>query len=195
MAPPDEPVDPIRNLFHSTSSEQYFYLSDGKLSVKAGLSPRFLIIDDGWQSINFDGDENPNEDANLVIGGTQMTCRLHRFEECDKFRNYKGRYFLDPKAPLDSKRPKMLISKALGLEDVEKACDFRILSELLYHILNSMFQSDPTRMKSMWSISTRLKILKSDPFQITIKPSSFEIFTLCQFKMSAPLTRSSRRLD
>lgn len=34
MAPPNEPVDPIRNLFHFTSSEQYFYLSDGKLSVK-----------------------------------------------------------------------------------------------------------------------------------------------------------------
>ncbi|GFQ01549.1 stachyose synthase [Phtheirospermum japonicum] len=55
-----------------------------------GLSPRFLIIDDGWQSINIDG-QDPNQDAkNLVLGGTQMTARLHRLDECEKFRKYKG---------------------------------------------------------------------------------------------------------
>lgn len=45
-----------------------------------GISPRFLIIDDGWQSINLDG-ENPKEDAkNLAIGGVQMTARMHRLD-------------------------------------------------------------------------------------------------------------------
>ncbi|KAK9901474.1 hypothetical protein M0R45_034471 [Rubus argutus] len=98
--------------------------------VEAGVPPRFLIIDDGWQSINFDGDENPDEDAkNLVIGGTQMTARLHRLEECDKFKNYKGGSLLGPHAPsFDPKRPKMLISKAIELENVEKARDKAIQS-------------------------------------------------------------------
>uniref|UniRef100_A0A3Q7EHL5 galactinol--sucrose galactosyltransferase n=1 Tax=Solanum lycopersicum TaxID=4081 RepID=A0A3Q7EHL5_SOLLC len=56
---------------------------------QGGVSPRFLIIDDGWQSINFDHQE-PHEDAkNLVLGGTQMTARLHRLDEGEKFRKYK----------------------------------------------------------------------------------------------------------
>ncbi|KAE8009322.1 hypothetical protein FH972_005766 [Carpinus fangiana] len=39
-----------------------------------GVPPRFLILDDGWQSINLDG-ENPDEDAkNFVLGGIQMTA-------------------------------------------------------------------------------------------------------------------------
>jgi stachyose synthetase len=98
--------------------------------VEAGVPPRFLIIDDGWQSINFDGDDNLNEDAkNLVIGGTQMTARLHRLEECDKFKNYKGGSLLGPHAPsFDPKRPKMLISEAIELENVEKARDKAIQS-------------------------------------------------------------------
>ncbi|KAJ6680052.1 hypothetical protein OIU79_019713 [Salix purpurea] len=57
--------------------------------VEGGVSPRFIIIDDGWQSINIDG-ENPCEDAkNLVLGGTQMTARLYRLDECEKFRKYR----------------------------------------------------------------------------------------------------------
>ncbi|XP_077231992.1 stachyose synthase-like [Tasmannia lanceolata] len=92
--------------------------------VDGGVPPRFLIIDDGWQSISLDG-ENPFEDAkNLVLGGTQMTARLYRFEECEKFRRYKEGTMLGPKAPsFDPKRPKMLISKAIELEQAEKARD------------------------------------------------------------------------
>ncbi len=42
--------------------------------VKGGVSPRFLIIDDGWQSINLDG-ENPNEDKkNLVLWWDSNDC-------------------------------------------------------------------------------------------------------------------------
>ncbi|KAF5745940.1 stachyose synthase-like [Tripterygium wilfordii] len=89
-----------------------------------GISPRFLIIDDGWQSINLDG-ENPNEDAkNLVLGGTQMTARLHRFDECEKFRKYKAGTMLGPNAPsFDPKKPKMLINKAIEVEHAEKDRD------------------------------------------------------------------------
>lgn len=88
---------------------------------EGGLSPRFIIIDDGWQSINFDG-ENPKEDAeNLVLGGTQMTARLYKLEEGNKFRKYRGGSLLGPDAlPFDPKRPKILISKAIELEHAEK---------------------------------------------------------------------------
>ncbi|XP_047980731.1 stachyose synthase-like [Salvia hispanica] len=97
--------------------------------AEGGLSPRFLIIDDGWQSINVDG-QDPHEDAkNLVLGGTQMTARLHRFEECEKFRKYQGGSMVGPKAPpFNPKKPKMLISKAIELEMVEKARDKAVLA-------------------------------------------------------------------
>lgn len=87
-----------------------------------GLSTRFLIIDDGWQSINFDG-QNRNEDAkNLVLGETQMTAKLHRFDECEKFRKYKGGSMLGPDSPpFDPKKPKMLISMAIEIEFAENA--------------------------------------------------------------------------
>ncbi|KAJ6390365.1 hypothetical protein OIU77_024556 [Salix suchowensis] len=89
--------------------------------VEGGVTPRFLIIDDGWQSINTD-DGNPNEDAkNLVLGGTQMTARLHRLDDCEKFRKYKGASMLGPNPPsFDPKKPKMLISKAIEHEHAEK---------------------------------------------------------------------------
>ncbi|XAR61430.1 Galactinol--raffinose galactosyltransferase [Bertholletia excelsa] len=92
--------------------------------TEAGISPRFIVIDDGWQSINLDG-QDPHEDAkNLVLGGTQMTARLHRFKECDKFKNYKGGSFLGLNAPpFNTKKPKMMISKAIELEQTEKARD------------------------------------------------------------------------
>lgn len=89
-----------------------------------GLPPRFLIIDDGWQSVNRDG-ENPHEDSkNLVLGGTQMTARLYRFQEGEKFRRYKEGTLLGANAPsFNPKRPKMLINKAIELEHAEKARD------------------------------------------------------------------------
>ncbi|CAK7323686.1 unnamed protein product [Dovyalis caffra] len=89
--------------------------------AEGGMSPRFLIIDDGWQSINLDG-ENPNQDSKkLVLCGSQMTARLHRLDECEKFRKYKGGSLLGPSPPpFDPKKPKMLISKAGELERAEK---------------------------------------------------------------------------
>ncbi|XP_008381428.3 stachyose synthase [Malus domestica] len=97
--------------------------------VEGGVSPRFLIIDDGWQSINLD-DEDVNEDAkNLVLGGTQMTARLYRFDECKKFREYRGGSMLAPDAPsFDPKKPKLLIAKAIEIEHAEKNRDMAIRS-------------------------------------------------------------------
>ncbi|MED6168566.1 Tethering factor for nuclear proteasome sts1 [Stylosanthes scabra] len=94
-----------------------------------GISPRFVIIDDGWQSISLDGDD-PNEDAkNLVLGGQQMTARLRRLEEGDKFKSYKGGLILGPNAPsFDPNKPKALISKGIELEHLEKDRDRAIES-------------------------------------------------------------------
>ncbi|KAJ0976418.1 hypothetical protein J5N97_018383 [Dioscorea zingiberensis] len=137
-----------------------FYLSVNPVGVfqglkdfsEGGISPRFLIIDDGWQSISFDG-QPPLEDAkNLVLGGTQMTARLYRFEECDKFRKYKGGTLLSPGAPpFDPKKPKLVISKGIEIEQAEKALAKAIQSgvtdlksfesklEILRRELNEMF--------------------------------------------------------
>ncbi|PIA38049.1 hypothetical protein AQUCO_02900116v1 [Aquilegia coerulea] len=97
-----------------------------------GVPPRFLIIDDGWQSISLDSEE-PLEDAkNLVLGGTQMKARLYRFTECEKFRKYKSGTMLTKNAPLfDSNRPKMLIKKAIEIEHAEKAHDKAIQSGII----------------------------------------------------------------
>ncbi|KAM1508488.1 hypothetical protein ACFX10_017789 [Malus domestica] len=39
--------------------------------TEAGVSSRFIIVDDGWQSISFDENEDPNEDVkNLVLCGS-----------------------------------------------------------------------------------------------------------------------------
>lgn len=132
----EKAVPPLVNKFGWCTWDA-FYLTVDPIGVwhgvnefaEGGVSPRFLIIDDGWQSINIDGD-NPNEDAkNLVLGGTQMTARLYRFDECEKFRRYQGGLMLGPKAPsFDPKRPKMLIAKAIEVEHAEKARDKAINS-------------------------------------------------------------------
>ncbi|KAI6674527.1 hypothetical protein NL676_002433 [Syzygium grande] len=92
--------------------------------AESGISTRFLSIDDGWQSINFDG-QDPSQDAkNLILGGPQMTSRLHRLEEGEKFRKYEGGTMLGPNAPpFDPRKPKMLVSKAIELEHAEKDVD------------------------------------------------------------------------
>ncbi|XP_010422664.1 PREDICTED: probable galactinol--sucrose galactosyltransferase 4 [Camelina sativa] len=77
-----------------------------------GVCPKFIIIDDGWQSINF-GDELDKDAENLVLGGEQMTARLTSFKECKKFRNYKGGSFITSDAShFDPHKPKMIIYKA-----------------------------------------------------------------------------------
>ena len=97
--------------------------------VEGGISPRFLIIDDGWQSINMDGDDPTRDTKNLVWGGTQMTSRLYSFEECEKFRKYKGGCLLEPNAPsFDPMKPKLLMNKAIEIDEVGKNRDKAIRS-------------------------------------------------------------------
>ncbi|GFQ07440.1 stachyose synthase [Phtheirospermum japonicum] len=55
-----------------------------------GVPPKFLIIDDGWQSINMDH-EDPFRDSRDLTGlGSQMLCRLYRFKENEKFAKYRA---------------------------------------------------------------------------------------------------------
>ncbi|KAK9289200.1 hypothetical protein L1049_017674 [Liquidambar formosana] len=64
-----------------------------------GFPPRFLIIDDGWQSINMDH-EAPLEDSKDLTGlGSQMLCRLYQFKENEKFAKYQAGTMLKPNAP------------------------------------------------------------------------------------------------
>ncbi|KAK6913670.1 LOW QUALITY PROTEIN: Glycosyl hydrolases 36 [Dillenia turbinata] len=70
-----------------------------KSFVENGFHLRFLIIDDGWQSINMDH-ENPFEDSKDLTGlGSQMLCRLYRFKENEKFAKYQVGTMLRPDAP------------------------------------------------------------------------------------------------
>ncbi|KAE9598201.1 hypothetical protein Lal_00003912 [Lupinus albus] len=109
-----------------------FYLTVNPIGIfhglkdfdEAGLCTRFLIIDDGWQSINLDGDDPNNDSKNFVLGGVHMNARLHRFDECDKFKKYKGGLLLSPNVPsFDPNNVKALIDKGIELEHVEKELD------------------------------------------------------------------------
>lgn len=70
-----------------------------KSFVENGFPPRFLIIDDGWQSINMDH-EPPLEDSKDLTGlGSQMLCRLYKFKENEKFAKYQAGTMLKLDAP------------------------------------------------------------------------------------------------
>lgn len=58
--------------------------------VEGGCPPGFVLIDDGWQSIAHDADPVTKEGMNHTVAGEQMPCRLIKFEENYKFRDYKG---------------------------------------------------------------------------------------------------------
>uniref|UniRef100_A0A7N0U928 galactinol--sucrose galactosyltransferase n=1 Tax=Kalanchoe fedtschenkoi TaxID=63787 RepID=A0A7N0U928_KALFE len=57
-----------------------------------GCPPGLVLIDDGWQAICHDDDEIDGQDGmNRTSAGEQMPCRLIRFEENHKFKNYQTR--------------------------------------------------------------------------------------------------------
>lgn len=56
--------------------------------VDGGCPPRLVLIDDGWQSICHDDDPITSEGMNRTSAGEQMPCRLIKFQENYKFRDY-----------------------------------------------------------------------------------------------------------
>uniref|UniRef100_A0ACD5Z355 Uncharacterized protein n=1 Tax=Avena sativa TaxID=4498 RepID=A0ACD5Z355_AVESA len=63
-----------------------------RLLAEGGCPPGLVLIDDGWQSICHDEDDPADgaEGMNRTAAGEQMPCRLVKFEENHKFRDYKG---------------------------------------------------------------------------------------------------------
>ncbi|XP_023000683.1 galactinol--sucrose galactosyltransferase-like [Cucurbita maxima] len=65
-----------------------------KCLVDGGCPPGMILIDDGWQSIAHDADSiaDPHQEAmDLTVAGEQMPCRLIKYEENYKFRDYGSR--------------------------------------------------------------------------------------------------------
>ncbi|XP_038894030.1 galactinol--sucrose galactosyltransferase-like [Benincasa hispida] len=64
-----------------------------KCLVDGGCPPGMILIDDGWQSIAHDADsitDHHQEAMDLTAAGEQMPCRLIKFEENYKFRDYES---------------------------------------------------------------------------------------------------------
>lgn len=124
----EKPISPIADKF-GRCTWGAFYLTVDPIGVwhgvkdfaDGGIPLRFLVIDNGWKSINLDG-EHPNEDAkNLVFGGEQMTGRLHRLDEGEKFRRYKsGSFIFSEKCFYNEDKPKVF-SKAKELKIAKKS--------------------------------------------------------------------------
>ncbi|XP_042435832.1 stachyose synthase-like [Zingiber officinale] len=121
----EKPLPPIVDKFGWCTWDA-FYLTVEPIGVwhgvkdfaDSGIPLRFLLIDDGWQSINLDC-ENPNQDTkNLVFCGEQMTARLYRFDEGEEFRKYKGGSLLGSETlSYDKYIPKKVFSKAKELKE------------------------------------------------------------------------------
>lgn len=58
--------------------------------VEGGCPPGLVLLDDGWQSIGHDADPITQEGINQTIAGEQMPCRLLKFQENYKFRDYSS---------------------------------------------------------------------------------------------------------
>lgn len=59
--------------------------------TEGGCPPGLVLIDDGWQSICHDDDPiTDQEGMNRTSAGEQMPCRLIKYEENYKFREYKS---------------------------------------------------------------------------------------------------------
>ncbi|XP_043707084.1 galactinol--sucrose galactosyltransferase [Telopea speciosissima] len=60
--------------------------------VEGGCPPGLVLIDDGWQSICHDEEDPANQKGmSMTSAGEQMPCRLIRFEENHKFKDYQSK--------------------------------------------------------------------------------------------------------
>nr|XP_043607898.1 probable galactinol--sucrose galactosyltransferase 5 [Erigeron canadensis] len=86
--------------------------------VEGGCPPGLVLLDDGWQSISHDEDPIDSEGMNRTAAGEQMPCRLTRFEENYKFRDYQS-----PKSEVG--RPNMGLGAFVrDLKDEFKSVDY-----------------------------------------------------------------------
>ncbi|GAB4849261.1 hypothetical protein Ancab_004065 [Ancistrocladus abbreviatus] len=75
--------------------------------VEGGCPPGLVLIDDGWQSICHDEDPiTDQEGMNRTSAGEQMPCRLIKFEENYKFREYESPKKMGPGLVSDVKPKK-----------------------------------------------------------------------------------------
>lgn len=97
-----------------------------KSLAENGIPPRFLVIDDGWQSINMDH-ENPYEDSKDLTGlGSQMLCRLYRFQENEKFAKYQAGTMLRHDAPgFNQEKHDKMFKEMVELAKKKKALEGR----------------------------------------------------------------------
>ncbi|PIN07774.1 Galactinol--raffinose galactosyltransferase [Handroanthus impetiginosus] len=109
-----------------------FYLTVEPVGVWHGVKsflyndipPRFLFIDDGWQSINMDH-EDPLQDSKDLTGlGSQMLCRLYRFKENEKFAKYQPGAMLKPNAPkFDQEKHDKMFNELIEMAKKKKALE------------------------------------------------------------------------
>ncbi|XBJ28219.1 hypothetical protein VPH35_005358 [Triticum aestivum] len=110
-----------------------FYLTVDPAGVWQGVSeftdasvpPRFIVIDDGWQSANRDDDPPHADTPGLVLCGGQMTARLYRLDEGERFRRYRAvegdLLRCPPELFYDKNLPKTVVRKACEIEGILNA--------------------------------------------------------------------------
>ncbi|KAJ9683397.1 hypothetical protein PVL29_019119 [Vitis rotundifolia] len=88
--------------------------------VDGGCPPGLVLIDDGWQSIRHDDDPiTDQEGINRTAAGEQMPCRLIKFQE-----NYKFRDYVSPKSSGPTALTKGMGAFVRDLKDEFKSVDY-----------------------------------------------------------------------
>ncbi|KAL6325328.1 hypothetical protein AAG906_023173 [Vitis piasezkii] len=88
--------------------------------VDGGCPPGLVLIDDGWQSIRHDDDPvTDQEGMNRTAAGEQMPCRLIKFQE-----NYKFRDYMSPKSSGPTALTKGMGAFVRDLKDEFKSVDY-----------------------------------------------------------------------
>ncbi|XP_058087594.1 galactinol--sucrose galactosyltransferase-like [Magnolia sinica] len=59
--------------------------------VDGGVPPGLIIMDDGWQSTCHDDDPADQENMTRTVEGEQISCRLRKFQENYKLRDYQSK--------------------------------------------------------------------------------------------------------